>query len=146
MIAEMASIAIMIGGAIINATTFVGGSYLAKYLAGGNSDAERKRHDLALEKYERDGEVWRENRERLMDWYSQRRDQQDKAAQDMRNTDAALKLYNRVHQAVDQPQISLGKEPNFGDYYKPSSSQKTGEIAYVAGGMVVVVYLVSKFI
>ena len=146
MIAEMASIAIMIGGAIINATTFVGGSYLAKYLAGGNSDAERKRHDLALEKYERDGEAWRENRQRVMDWYSQRRDQQDRAAQDMGNTDQALKLYNRVHQAVDQPTISIGKEPKLEDYYKPSDSQKTGEIAYVAGGMVVVVYLASKFI
>ena len=58
----------------------------------------------------------------------------------------SLKLYNRVHQAVDQPQVSLGKEPDFKDYYKPSSSQKTGEIAYVAGGMVAVVYLASKFI
>ena len=142
----MASIAIMIGGAIINATTFVGGSYLAKYLAGNNSDAERKRHDLALEKYERDGEAWRENRQRVMDWYSQRRDQQDRAAQDMGNTDEALKLYNRVHQAVDQPSISIGKEPQFENYYKPSSSQKTGEIAYVAGGMVAVVYLASKFV
>ena len=142
----MASIAIMIGGAIINATTFVGGSYLAKYLAGGNADEERKRHDLALEKYERDGEAWRENRQRVMDWYSQRRDQQEQASHDFGNTDEALKLYNRVHQAVDQPQVSLGKEPNFADYYKPSSSQKTGEIAYVAGGMVAVVYLASKFI
>ena len=142
----MASIAIMIGGAIINATTFVGGSYLAKYLSGGNPDAERKRHDLALEKYERDGEAWRENRQRVMDWYSQRRDQQDRAAQDMGNTDEALKLYNRVHQAVDQPTISVGKEPQFENYYKPSNSQKTGEIAYVAGGMVLVVYLASKFV
>ena len=136
----------MIGGAIINATTFVGGSYLAKYLAGGNSDAERKRHDLALEKYERDGEAWRENRQRVMDWYSQRRDQQVQASHDLADTDEALKLYNCVHQAVDQPQISLGKEPQLEDYYKPSDSQKTGEIAYVAGGMVVVVYLASKFI
>ena len=142
----MASIAIMIGGAIINATTFVGGSYLAKYLSGGNPDAERKRHDLALEKYERDGEVWRENRQKVMDWYSSRRDQQDQASHDFENTDEALKLYNRVHQAVDQPELSIGKEPQFEDYYKPSSSQKTGEIAYVAGGMVVVVYLASKFI
>ena len=147
MIAKMVSIAITMGaGAILNATAFVGGNYLAKYLSGGNSDAERKRHDLELEKYERDDEVWQENRERLMDWYSQRRDKEEIAAHDMGSTDAALKLYNRVHQAVNQPQISLGKKPNFGDYYKPSSSQKTGEIAYVAGGMVVVVYLASKFI
>ena len=142
----MASIAIMIGGAIINATTFVGGSYLAKYLSGKDTDAERKRYDLALEKYEKDYQVWQKGRQRVMDWYSQRRDQQDIAAHDLANTDEALKLYNRVHEAVDQPQISLGKEPDMNDYYKPSSSQKTGEIVYVAGGMLGVVYLASKFI
>ena len=120
----MASIAIMIGGAILNATTFVGGSYLAKYMSGSNVDAERKRHDLALEKYEKDYQVWQKGRQRVMDWYSQRRDQQDIAAHDLGNTDEALKLYNRVHEAVDQPQVSLGKEPSWGEYYKPSSSQK----------------------
>ena len=142
----MASIAIMIGGAILNATTFVGGSYLAKYMSGSNVDAERKRHDLALEKYEKDYQVWQKSRQRVMDWYSQRRDQEDIAAHDLSNTDEALKLYNRVHEAVNQPQISIGKEPEFGNYYKPSSSQKTGEIVYVAGGMLGVVYLASKFL
>ena len=146
MIAKMASIAIMIGGAILNATTFVGGSYLAKYLSGNNSDAERKRHDLALEKYERDYQVWQKSRQRVMDWYSQRRDKEELAARDLTNTDEALKLYNRVHEAVDQPQITLGKEPDMNDYYKPSSSQKTGEIVYVSAGMLGVVYLASKFL
>ena len=133
-------------GAIVNATAFVGGNYLAKYLAGDNVDAEKKRHDLALEMYERDYQVWQKSRQRVLDWYSQRRDKEEIAAHDMGNTDEALKLYNRVHQAVDQPQISLGKEPQLGDYYKPSSSQKTGEIVYIAGGMLGVVYLASKFI
>ena len=87
-----------------------------------------------------------EGKAKVMDWYSQRRDQQVQASHDLSNTDEALKLYNRVHQAVDQAQVSLGKEPQLGDYYKPSDSQKTGEIAYVAGGMVVIVYLASKFI
>lgn len=50
----MASIAIMIGGAVLNATSFIGGSYLAKYLSGDNVDKERKRHDKALEQYQRD--------------------------------------------------------------------------------------------
>ena len=142
----MASIAIMIGGAIINATTFVGGSYLAKYLSGKDTDAERKRHDLALEKYEKDYQVWQKNRQKVLDWYSQRRDEKDRAGQDLANTDEALKLYNRVHEAVDQPQVSLGKEPSWGNYYKPSSSQKTAEIVYVAGGMMGVVYLASRFV
>ena len=147
----MASIAIMIGGAILNATTFVGGSYLAKYLSGNNVDAERKRHDLALEKYEKDYQTWQESRQRVMDWYSQRRDEQDIAAHDLANTDEALKLYNktrpsRVHEAVNQPQINLGNEPNFSNYYKLSDSQKTGEIMYVSAGMLGVVYLASKFL
>ena len=146
MIAEMASIAIMIGGAILNATTFVGGSYLAKYMSGSNVDAEKKRHDLAQEKYERDYQVWQKSRQRVLDWYLQRRDKEEIAAHDLANTDVALKLYNRVHEAVNQPQISLGKEPDMNDYYKPSSSQKTAEIVYVAGGMLGVVYLASKFI
>ena len=136
----------MIGGAIVNATTFVGGSYLAKYLSGNNSDAERKRHDLALEKYEKDYQVWQKSRQRVMDWYSQRRDKEDIAAHDLANTDEALKLYNRVHEAVDQPQITLGNEPQLNDYYKPSESQKTGEIVYVSAGMLGVVYLASKFL
>ena len=41
------------GGAIINATAFVGGSYLTKYVTGDQNSVveERKRHDLAVEKY-----------------------------------------------------------------------------------------------
>ena len=41
----MASIALMIGGAIINATTFVGGSYLTKYLSG-SSDSDEEKNDM----------------------------------------------------------------------------------------------------
>ena len=77
-----------------------------------------------------------------MDWYSQRRDEQDIAAQDLSNTDEALKLYNKVH----YEEMVLGNEPNFSNYYKPSSSQKTGEIVYVSAGMLGVVYLASKFL
>ena len=35
----MASIAIMIGGAILNAAAFTGGNYLAKYIAGNGGQA-----------------------------------------------------------------------------------------------------------
>ena len=53
----MATVAIMVGGAVLNAATFIGGNYLAKYLSGDSGQAaldEKKRHDLALEKYQRD--------------------------------------------------------------------------------------------
>ena len=77
-----------------------------------------------------------------MDWYSTRRDEQDIAARDLSNTDEALKLYNKVH---SEDKIDVN-EPNFDNYYKPSNSQKTGEIVYVSAGMLGVVYLASKFL
>ena len=65
----MASIAIMpIGGVIINATAFVGGNYVAKYLTGDSAGEEKKKHDLAVENYEREYQKYQENRRKLLDW------------------------------------------------------------------------------
>ena len=44
----MASIAMMIGGAVVNAMAFSGSSFLFSSMSGGA--AERKRHDLAIER------------------------------------------------------------------------------------------------
>lgn len=51
---KMASISIMIGEVLINATAFVGGTYLAEYLSGEQNivEEERKSHDLAVEKHQ----------------------------------------------------------------------------------------------
>ena len=88
----------MIGGAIINATTFVGGSYLAKCLSGGSdADKEKKRHDLALEKYEKEYQNYQENRTKLMDWIASNDKTKDEAKQNFENTDIALKLHNETH-------------------------------------------------
>ena len=46
----MATVAMMLGGAVLNATTFIGGSYLAKYFSGVDSLAEKKRHDIGFGK------------------------------------------------------------------------------------------------
>ena len=51
----MASIMIMAGGAVLNAVTFIGGNYLARYLSGDDPKAaqeEKGRHDKALEAYQ----------------------------------------------------------------------------------------------
>ena len=66
---KMANIAIMIGGALINAIAFVRESYLAKCLSGDqNSAVERERHYLAVEKYQAAFEKKQENRTRLLYW------------------------------------------------------------------------------
>ena len=84
----MASIALMIGEAIINATTFVGGSYLAKYLSGSSdSDEEKKRHGLAVEKYQKEYEKYEENRAKLNDWIMTNDRIKDEAKENFKNTD-----------------------------------------------------------
>ena len=135
-------IAIMLGGAVLNATTFIGGSYLAKYLSGGNTDQERVRHDKALEKYQKDYSKYEENRQRLLDWVDANRPNDAIAIQNLSNTNEALKLYNRTY-----PDENLEvNEPIFPNYYRPSNDQKIGEILYVGGGMLPLGYLTSKWL
>ena len=45
----MASVAMLIGGALANALAFTGSSYLFHRLSKDSIDAERKRHDAAIE-------------------------------------------------------------------------------------------------
>ena len=40
----------LIGGALANALTFTGSSYLFQRLSADSIDAQRKRHDAAIEK------------------------------------------------------------------------------------------------
>ena len=124
---KMASIAIMIGGAIINATAFVGGSYLAKYFSRDSESAsleEKKRHNLAVEKYQKEYEKYVENRAKLNDWIQTNDRLKDEAKQNFINTDFALKLYNKVH----QQNIDHLKEPQFSDFFQPSEQQKRAEL------------------
>ena len=138
----MASIALMIGGAIINATTFVGGSYLAKYLSGGSdSDEEKKRHDLTVEKYQKEYEKYEENRAKLNDWIMTNDRIKDEATQNFENTDYALKLYNKVHQ--DDMRL---REPQFSDFYQPNVQQKQGELIYVGSSALAIGLLASHFL
>ena len=138
----MASIALMIRGAIINATTFVGGSYLAKYLSGSSdSDEEKKRHDLAVEKYQKEYEEYEENRAKLNDWIMTNDRIKDEAKENFKNTDYALKLYNKIH----QDDLSL-REPQFSDFYQPSAQQKQGEIIYVGASALAIGFAASYFI
>lgn len=57
----------MIGGALINANTFVGGSYLTKYFSGDQNsvEEEKKRLDLTVKKNQAAYDKYQENRTNL---------------------------------------------------------------------------------
>jgi len=96
----MATIALMIGGAILNATTFVGGSYLAKYFSGDKTDEERIRHDKALEKYQKDYQKYMEAQQKFEEWKEENMRKGEIAEQNLVNTDEALKLYHQTHTPI----------------------------------------------
>ena len=54
----MASVAMLIGGALANALAFTGSSYLFHRLSADNIDAERKRQDSAIEKLQKAEIEW----------------------------------------------------------------------------------------
>ena len=140
----MASIAIVIGGAALNATSFIGGNYLVRYLSGDDkaqAEKERVRNDHALEKYNEAVERFREGQEKLQDFIGENDRLKHQTSQNLVNVYNALKLYNQT----DNEKIAL-KEPQMSDYYSPSSQQKAAEIMYVGGGALVLGYTASRLV
>ena len=130
----LASIGMMIGGAILNATAFTGGNIIAQKILGHRVDTERIRHDKAMEKYQRDYEEYHEKRQKMLDWENKKKDEKYQASKNISNTNQAFELYEQM------------SEPKFSDYYKPSDEQKTGEMVYVGAGMLGLGYVVSKIL
>ena len=64
----MASIAMMLGGALANALAFTGSSYLFSSIQRGDLAAERKRHDLAVEKLNSALAKWQKQRQERIDY------------------------------------------------------------------------------
>ena len=57
-ILKMASVAMLIGGALANALAFTGSSYLFHRLSANSIDTQRKRHDLAIEQLQKAEIEW----------------------------------------------------------------------------------------
>ena len=140
----MASIAMMAGGAIVNALAFSGSNYLFSKLDKedrGNTLEEQKRHDKAMEQMQTAQEQWSERRTERLDWINKKLREQYQAVQDFHDAEAAWREY--TGEILDP----LKPEPQLSDFYTPSSAQKDREISFVIGGMVVtglVTYYIAR--
>ena len=146
-----AAVAMIVGGAILNATAFVGGSYVAKAASGGDDmkeehEKELKRHDLALENFNKDRELWLEHRQKVLDFIAKQKNLDVHARQNLVLTDQNLNLYLEFHPESTQSTLtSLENEPEFSDYYQPSDDMKLYQYIYLAGGGILLVYLIKKY-
>jgi len=140
----MASVAMLVGGALVNALAFSGSNYLFSMLRSSGVDEERKRHDKAVEQLQAAQSAWSRQRIERLDWINEELRRQNHAVQTFHDVDAAIREYSQVTGHNLDP---LDPKPQLSDFYVPSNDHKNREITFVVLGMVttgLVAYKLTK--
>ena len=112
----MATLAMMAGGALINALAF-SGTNAAFSLLGDHGGTERKRHDIAIEQLSKAREDWSRDRQERLDLINKTLSDQRHAKQTFGDLNAAMREY---HEVTGQSLQSLRGEPKLSDFYNLS--------------------------
>ena len=99
----MVRVAILIGGALVNALAFTGSSYLFHRLSADNMDAERKRHDLAIEKLQKAQIEWAHKCQEQIDFINKQLRLERKAEIKFTELNDAMREYHEVFGHELQP-------------------------------------------
>ena len=139
----MASVALMIGGALVNALAFTGSNFLFSKL-GKNNDAniERKRHDLAVEQLEAAQTKWSQQRTQRLDFINDELQKEHHSVQTFNDVDQAMKQYFYL----TGKKLPVETEPQLSDFYTPSPDQKDREMLFVVVGMGVTGFIAYKML
>ena len=138
------AVAMMVGGALVNALAFSGSNYLFSHM--GKSDEiekERKRHDKAEEQLQAAQTAWNKKRMQRLDFISEQIKKEHHAVQTFDDVDQAMKQYYYITGKSLGP---LPPEPKLSDFYTPSSDQQNREITFVVLGMTVTGFVSYKFL
>ena len=136
----MASIAIVAGGALVNALAFSGTNFIFGQL-GDHGKTEMKRHNLAVEKLNKAREEYSQERQQRLDYLNKTINQRKHAERTFEDLNAAMREY---HEITGQSLSPLRNPPKLADFYNPSRERKDAELALVVGGMAVVGILVYE--
>ena len=123
----------LIGEALANALAFTGSSYLFLRLYRDNIEAERKRHDLAIEQLQKAQIKWMRKRQERINFIN------EELSLEQRQKPISQKLNNAMrgyHEVFGHELPLLPREPVLSDYYTPSSEQHDKELGYIGLGMV----------
>jgi len=136
----MASLAVIAGGALVNALAFSGTNFIFGQL-GDHGKAEMKRHNLAMEQLSKARDEYARSRQQRLDYINKTLRDQRHAEQTFTDLETAMQRYHEVTGNHFTPL----KEPKLSDFYNPSKKQKDTEIALVIGGMTLVGILAYKY-
>ena len=128
----MASVAMLIGGALVNALAFTGSSYLFHRLSVDSIDDERKRHDLATEKLQAAQIEWAHKWQQSIDFINNQLRLERKAEVKFTELNDAMREYHEVFGHELPP---LPREPVLSDFYTPSDEQHYRELGFIALSM-----------
>ena len=92
----MASVAMLIRGALANALAFTGSSYLFHRLSADNTDAEGKRHDAAIEALQAAQIKWAHIRQQRIDFINNQLRLERKAETKFSELNDAMRDYHEV--------------------------------------------------
>jgi len=141
------AIAMLIGGAIVNALAFSGSNYAFHMLDKSKADVEKKRHDLAIEKLNEDTEKWSKDRRRKLDFINQELMKQNIAARDQKHMDDAMRLYSIYYpESTSHTSTATLPKPKLSDYYTPSEEMRKYEYLWIILGTTAVGFIVYKFV
>ena len=129
----MASIVMLIGGALANALAFTGSSFLFHRLSADNIDAERKRHDTSIEALQKAQIEWAHKCQEQIDFINNQLRLERKAETKFTELNNAVREYHEVFGHELQP---LPREPVLSGFYTPSNEQHYRELGFIALSMI----------
>ena len=118
----------LIGGALANALAFTGSSYLFHRLSADNIDAERKRHDAAIEALQKAQIEWTHKYQQRIDFINNQLRLERKAETKFTELNDAMREYHELP--------PLPREPVLIDFYTPTDEQHYRELGFIALSMI----------
>ena len=127
----------LIGGALVNVLAFTGSSYLFHRLSADNIDAERKRHDAAIEALQKAQIEWTHKRQQRIDFINNQLRLERKAETKFTELNEAMREYHEVFgHELSGALPPLPQEPVLSDFYTPTDDQYYRELGFIALSMV----------
>ena len=118
---------------ILPALAFTGSSYLFHRLSADNIDAERKRHNAAIEALQKAQIEWTHKRQQRIDFINNQLRLERKAETKFTELNNAMREYHEVFAHELQP---LPSEPVLSDFYTPTDEQHYRELGFIALSMI----------
>ena len=129
----MASVALLIGGALANALASTGSSYLLHRLSADNTDAKRKRHDVVIEALQAAQIEWVHKQQQRINFINNQLRLERKAETKFTELNNAMREYHEVFGHELPP---LPREPVLSDFYTLTDEQHYRELGFIALSMI----------